>query len=88
MVLNYYFTDRCGYVRKLLRVDGSILNLVPIAQKLELPKEVVDEAIKSWDNDDEQLKIILQYWSKGQDHKEKEELVTLRNALQELNPEG
>lgn len=74
-------------MRRLLRIEGSILNLLPITQKLELPNEVVHEAIQCWLDDDEQLKTILQHWSMEQDDRENDELVTLRDALQEFNPE-
>ena len=58
-VIEVFVTDTYEYVRRLLRVEGSILNLVPIARKLEVPEEAVNEAIKSWQKDEEQLKIIL-----------------------------
>ncbi len=83
-----FVIDRCEYVRRLIRVEGSILNLVPIAQKLDVPEEAINEAIRTWKNDEEQLKTILQQWSKEQDDDCKEEPAVLRNTLQGLNPEG
>ncbi len=71
-----------------LKVEGSILNLVPIAQKLDIPEEAINEAIRTWKNDEEQLKVILQHWSKTQDDGCKEDPALLRNTLQGLNPEG
>lgn len=75
-------------MRRLLRVDESILNLKPVAKKLEVPEEAINEAIKAWKKDEEQLKIILQHWSKVQDDRHKEDPAVLRNSLQGLNPEG
>ena len=86
--MEVFVTDTCEYVRRLLRVEGSILNLVPIARKLEVPVEAVNEAIKSWHNDEEQLKIILQHWSKGQEERCKDDPAMLRNTLQGLNSKG
>lgn len=82
-----FVTDTCEYVRQLLRVEGSILNLVPIARKLEVPQEATDDAIKSWQKDEEQLKMILRWW-KGQDDCDNKDPAMLRNALQGLNSEG
>ncbi|KAL9969968.1 hypothetical protein ACROYT_G022261 [Oculina patagonica] len=79
--------DRCGYVMRQLKVEGSILNLVPIAQKLDIPEEAINEAIRTWKNDEEQLKVILQHWSKTQDDGCMEDPALLRNTLQGLNPE-
>lgn len=83
-----FVTDSCEYVRRLLRVDESILNLKPVAKKLEVPEEAINEAIKAWKKDEEQLKIILQHWSEIQDDRRKEDPAVLRNSLQGLNPEG
>lgn len=88
MLWRYFVSDTCEYVRRLLRVEGSILNLVPIARKLEVPEEAMNEVIKSWQNDEEQLKIILQYWSKGQEERCMDNPSMLRNTLQGLNSEG
>lgn len=86
--MEVFVTDTGEYVRRLLRLEGSILNLVPIARKLEVPEEAVTEAIKSWQKDEEQLKIILQHWSKGQEERCKEDPAMLRNTLQGLNSKG
>ncbi len=81
-------TDSCEYVLRLLRAEGSILNLVPIAQKLKVPVEAINESIKAWKDDEEQLKIIFQHWSKEQDDRSKEDPAVLRNSLQGIKPEG
>lgn len=73
-------------MRRLLRVEGSILNLVPISQKLDVPEGVINEMVKSWQNEDEQLKVIDQHCSKGEDNKE--DPAVLRETLQVLSPEG
>lgn len=89
MLWRYFVTDTCEYVRRLLRVEGSILNLVPIARKLEVPEEGMNEAINSWQNDEEQLKLILQNWAKRQEEERcKDDPAMLRNTLQGLNSEG
>lgn len=75
-------------MKRLVGVEGSILNLVPIARKLEVHEEAIKEAIKSWKNDEEQLKIILQHWSNVQDDRSKGDLAVLRNRLQGLHSEG
>ena len=86
--MEVFVTDTCEYVRRLLRVEGSILNLVPIAQKLEVPEEAVNEAIKSWQKDEEQLKTILKHWSTGQEERCQDDPSMLRTTLQELNSKG
>ena len=53
-----------GYVRGLLGVEGAIFNVVSIAQLFKMPDELVNQVIKSWRDDDEQLEIILQHRSK------------------------
>lgn len=64
------------------------MNVVPIAKKLDVPEEAINEAIETWKDDEEQLKIILQHWSKQQNDGCKEDPAVLRNTLQGLNPEG
>lgn len=82
----FFVADTCEYVRRLLKVEGSILNLVPFARELGVQKE---EVIKAWENDDEQLKIILQRWSERQQEERcKDDPAMLRNTIQGLNSEG
>jgi len=70
----------------MLKVEGSILNLVPFARELGVQKE---EVIKAWQNDDEQLKIILQHWSEQQQEEHcKGDPALLRNTIQGLNSKG
>ena len=73
-------------MKQLLRVKGKVLNLVPIAQKLGAPEDVISEVTTLWKNDEEQLKVILQCWSTEQDNGDDPTL--LRTTLQRLNPEG
>ncbi|KAL9951532.1 hypothetical protein ACROYT_G044208 [Oculina patagonica] len=64
-----------------------ILNTLPVAQKLEVPQEALTEVIKSWQKDEEQLKIILEHWSNREDDRDMDDPAVLRNTLQELSPE-
>lgn len=88
IVLVTCITDRCRYVKQLLGVERTILNLVPVAKKLEVSQEELNEVIKIWQEDEEQLKITLQHWSKGKDDCDMDDPAMLRNTLQELNPHG
>ena len=45
-ICTFLVTDLHGYVRGLLSVQGAIFNLLPIAQVLNIPAEVVDRIIK------------------------------------------
>ena len=80
--------DLCRYVKQLLGVERTILNLVPVAEKLEVSQEAIKEVIKIWQEDEEQLKITLQHWSKGKDERDMDDSAMLRNTLQELSPHG
>ena len=75
-------------MRRLLGLEGSIFNIVPIAKKLDVPEEGINEAIKTWEDDEEQLKIILQHWSKEQNDGCREDPAVLRNTFQGLDTEG
>lgn len=72
----------CGYVRGLLGVDGAIFNLVPIAQVLKMPEDEMDQVIKSWEDDDQQLQVILDYCRRDKDALES--LAALRKAMESL----
>ena len=80
------FTDLCGYVRSLLGVEKAIFNLVPIAQLLKTPEESMGRFMKSWKDEDEQLKIILQEWMKENDVVKY--LAALRKDLEGLKQQG
>ena len=54
--------------------------------KLGLPEEALNEVIKSCKGEEEQLKVILQYWQKGQG--DTEDPPALRQALGGLKPQG
>ena len=85
-ICNLPVTDLHGYVRGLLDVDGAICNLMPIAQFLEMPEESMDQVMKSWKNEDQQLEMILKHWFKEKD--KVEALAALRSNLEGLKEEG
>jgi len=78
-----FITDLCGYVKRLLRVEGAIFNLKPIAQKIGTPEEETGEIMKIWKNEDDQLKALLRPWCK-----ENSPLDKLRQGLENLKEEG
>ena len=69
-----------GYVKSLLGVEGAIFNVIPLAQALVVPTEAMDQAIKSYYDDDQQLDVILNYWSKEKDVPEN--LAALRKTVE------
>ena len=77
----FLVTDLHGYVRGLLGLQGAVFNLLPIAQVLNIPVEVVDRIIKLWKDDDKQMELILQHWL---EKNSAEELAALRKALEGL----
>lgn len=73
-------------MRELLKVEGVIVNLVPFARELGVEKEKV---IKVWQNDEDQLKIILLHWLKRQEEECcVDDPAILRNTFQGLDSEG
>ena len=81
-----FITDLCGYVKRLLRVEGAIFNLKPIAQKIGTPEEETGEIMKIWKNEDDQLKPLLRPW--GKEDSLLEDLDKLRQGLENLKEEG
>ena len=81
-----FITDLCGYVKRLLRVEGAIFNLKPFAQKIGTPEKKASQAMRVWKNEDDQLKALLQPWTRESGHPE--DLDTLRKHLQNLKEEG
>ena len=81
-----FISDLCGYVKRLLRVEGAIFNLKPIAQKIGTPEEETSEIMKIWKNEDDQLKALLQTW--GKESSQLEDLDKLRKALENVKEEG
>ena len=65
---------------------GAIFNVIPIAQLLNMPEESINQLTKSKKDEDEQLEIVLEHWSK--ENSTVEDLATLRKALESLKPEG
>ena len=43
--------------------QDTAFNVVTIAETLMVPKESINEIMKLWKDDDEQLELILQPWS-------------------------
>jgi len=81
-----FITDLCGYVKRLLRVEGATFNLKPIAQKVGTPEEETSKIMKICENEDDQLKLLLQPWSK--ENSQLEDLDKLRKCLENLEAEG
>ncbi|XP_022777901.1 uncharacterized protein LOC111319372 isoform X2 [Stylophora pistillata] len=57
--------DPLGYVRRLLGVEGEVFNLIPfLVQKIQMSDvdDVCKDVVKHWQDDDVQLKILLQPW--------------------------
>ena len=65
---------------------GAIFNVIPIAQLLNMPEESINQLTKSKKDEDEQLEIVLEHWSK--ENSIVEDLATLRKALESLKREG
>ena len=65
---------------------GAIFNVIPIAQLLNMPEESIIQLTKSKKDEDEQLEIVLEHWSKK--NSIVEDLATLRKALESLKREG
>ncbi|KAJ7393464.1 hypothetical protein OS493_006443 [Desmophyllum pertusum] len=87
-VLEDYFSqsDLCGYVRRLLGVEKVICNLTPVAQKLGLHEETLNQVVACWQSEAKQLEIILLRWRESQGNTEDPDM--LRNAFEGLEPEG
>ena len=82
------FVELCGYVRSLLGVRGDIFNVIPIGKIVEMPKESLNHLTKPDKDEDEQLQIVLRYWSEKNDESVAEDLATLRKDLESLKQEG
>ena len=76
----------CGYVKSLLGVEGAIFNVIPIAKLFEMPEESLNSLTKSQKDENEQLEIVLQHWSKR--NNVVEGLAALRKDLESLKQEG
>ena len=82
----FFSTDLCGYVRSLLDVEGAIFNVIPIAKLFEMPEECMNRLTKFQKDENEQLEIILQHWSKT--NNVVTDLAALRKDLERLKQEG
>ena len=67
-------------------MEGAIFNLMPIAQLLKMPEETLDQVKGKWNDEDQQLDVILQHWFRDKDVVE--DLVDLRKDLERLKLEG
>ena len=67
-------------MRGLLGVEEAIFNVIPVAQELDIPTEAMDQVVKSCNDDDQQLEVILNHWSKEKDVPES--LAALRKTLE------
>ena len=82
----FLFTDLYGYVRSLLGVEEAIFNVMPLAQSLNLPEELINQIKGSWKDEDEQLRILLAHFVKGSDMEK--DLAAVRKGLEGLEQQG
>ena len=66
----------------MLGVEDTIFNLIPIARSFGMPEEVMNQLTECWDDESEQLNMILQYWSSKKNVAEN--LDALRRDLEKL----
>lgn len=66
--------------------QDTAFNVVTIAETLKVPKESINEMMKRWKDDDEQLELILQPWS--EESADVENLSSYRSLLEGLTQEG
>ncbi|XP_068693397.1 uncharacterized protein [Montipora foliosa] len=58
--------DLHGYIKRSLRVNREVFNVIPIAKALKLPEELLPQIKEKWSDDDCQLEVILN-WLKQTD---------------------
>ncbi|XP_068737295.1 uncharacterized protein [Montipora capricornis] len=58
--------DLHGYVKGFLGVNGEVFNVIPIAEALTLPGELLHNIKEEWSDDECQLEVIL-HWFKRTD---------------------
>ena len=63
-------------------VEEASFNVIPFAQALDIPTEAMDRVIKSCNDDNQQLEVILNHWSK--EKHVPENLAALRKALESI----
>lgn len=73
-------------MKRLLRVEGTIFNLKPIAQEVGTPEKKTNEIMKTSKNEDDQLKALLKPWDK--ESGQPEDLDKLRKGLENLKEQG
>ena len=78
--------DFCGYARRILGVENVTFNLTPVALKLGLSKETLNQVVACWQSEAKQLEMILLHWRENQENTD--DYAMLRKALEGLEPEG
>ena len=63
-------------------MENVIFNLKPVALKLELPEETLNQAVACWESETKQLEMILLCWLEKQG--DTEDLSVLRKVLEGL----
>ena len=86
LALLFLFTDLCGYIRSLLGVEEAIFNVMPVAQSLYPPEELMNQVKESWKDEDEQLRIILAHCLNENDLEK--DLAAVRKGLEGLEQQG
>ncbi|KAJ7388407.1 hypothetical protein OS493_037799 [Desmophyllum pertusum] len=83
---DFYQSDLCAYVRRILGVERVIFNLKLVAQKLGLSEEILNQVVTDhWQSEAEQLKRVLKSWLERQANTA--DCAMLRKALEGLEPE-
>lgn len=78
--------DLRGFVRRLLKVEGTTLDHLPIARRLGMTDQQCNQVLLCWESEDEQMEEILVHWRKEQDNNE--DPASLREQLKDLKYEG
>ena len=78
--------DLRGHIRRLLKVEGTTLNHLPIARSLGMTDQQCNQVLLCWESEDNQMEEILVHWQKEQDNNENP--FSLRDQLKELKYEG
>ena len=78
--------DLRAFVKRLLKVQGTTFNALPIARKLGMTDQQCNQVLLCWKSEDEQMEEILLHWRKEQDNNE--DPASLRVQLKDLAFEG
>ena len=66
LICIFFVADLHGYIKRSLRVNREVFNVIPIAKALKLPEELLPQIKEKWSDDDCQLEVILN-WLKQTD---------------------